>query len=487
MKLPAIFRTSVFQVTILYIVLFGGSVATLGWFIYFSTVGFLERQTQEVITAEVNSLVEQVELRETTGADLRDVIRLRMLQNREERAVYLLVDGRLNIIAGNLPFWPQGFEAFTWVQFEVEENRPDNDDPELEKEVIPIMAYVRPLGNIGYRLLVGREISELEQLNRNFRRASVLGLGLTMSLALAGGLALAWGAQRRVAELNRTTRRIIAGDLSQRVPVDGVQDEHTELASSVNTMLDQIENLMSGLRHVGDSIAHDLRGPLTRLKTRLEMLAAEDPPSHRSVEECLTQADGLLATFNALLRIARIETGAYRSAFANVDLGAIANDIADLYQATAEDNLVEIRRHIIDNATVFGDRELLAQALTNLLDNALKYTPPGGHIDVDVRRSGERIVLVVADSGPGIPPEAREKVLQRFARLDESRSKPGNGLGLALVRAVSDQHDGTLVLTDNGPGLRVTMSLPAAGKEGPGLSQDRAKIAPAKNGDLGGG
>jgi signal transduction histidine kinase len=201
---------------------------------------------------------------------------------------------------------------------------------------------------------------------------------------------------------------------------------------------------------------------LTRLRTRLEALAAEPAPTRQSVEECLTQADGVLATFNALLRIARVESGAYRRAFANVDLGAIAADVAELYEATAEENLVEIRRRITDNSIVFGDRELLAQALTNLVDNALKYTPVGGHIDLEVKHSGDRIVVVVADSGPGIPAEARERVLQRFARLDESRSKPGNGLGLALVRAVCDQHDGTLVLSDNAPGLRVTMSLPVA-------------------------
>ena len=464
MKLPAIFRTGVFQLTILYFILFGGSVAALGWFIYFSTVGFLERQTQEVIEAEVNSLVEQVDSG-ATERSLAAIIDGRMRQTDEERSVYLLVDGRLNIVAGNLPFWPREFDAFTWVQFEIAETNPGSD-----AGAIPILAYVRPLGSIGHRLLVGREISELEQLNQNFRRASILGLGLTMSLALAGGLALAWSARRRVVQLNRTTRRIIAGDLSQRVPIDGVRDEHTELAESVNSMLDQIEHLMAGLRHVGDSIAHDLRSPLTRLKTRLELLAGEDPPGHNSVEECLAQADGLLATFNAMLRIARIETGAYRSAFANLDLGSIAIDVADLYQANAEDQLVEIRRHIVDKAIIFGDRELLAQALTNLLDNALKHTPAGGHIEVEVRRSGDRVVVIVADSGPGIPAEARERVLQRFARLDESRSKPGNGLGLALVRAVCDQHDGTVTLTDNGPGLRVTISLPAIEKERPDLN-----------------
>lgn len=454
MRLPAIFRTSVFQLTILYVVLFGVSVVTLGWFIYFSTVGYLERQTQEVIRAEVGGLLEQVDILRVGSRELMGIINQRIQQAGEERSYYLFADPRGRLLAGNLPRWPAEFDQPNqWVQATFE--YPDG-------ETVPILGYVTAIGDDNFRLMVGREISELEQLKRNFRRASILGLGLTMTLAFAGGLALALSSQKRVAELSRTTRRIIAGDLSQRVPVEGGHDEHAELAQSVNSMLDQIESLMAGLRHVGDSIAHDLRGPLTRLRTRLEQLASEETPSQASVDECLAQADGVLSTFNALLRIARVETGAYRKAFATIDLGAIANDVADLYQATADDNLVAIRRRIVDGAVVFGDRELLAQALTNLLDNALKYTPVGGHIDFEVKRSGDRIVVVVADSGPGIPPESRERVLERFARLDESRSKPGNGLGLALVRAVSDQHYGRLVLTDNGPGLRVTMSLPAA-------------------------
>jgi signal transduction histidine kinase len=226
-------------------------------------------------------------------------------------------------------------------------------------------------------------------------------------------------------------------------------------------MLDQIESLLSGLRHVGDSIAHDLRGPLTRLRSRLEMLSHEEQPSHDSIEACMAQADGLLATFNALLRISRVESGAYRRAFARIDLTAIARDVAELYQATADDRRIDLNCRAVDGAFVFGDRELLAQALTNLLDNAFKYSSAGGHIDIDLRRNDDRIVLSVADSGPGIPPGDRERVLQRFARIDEARSKPGNGLGLALVKAVADQHDAKLWLTDNAPGLRVTVSLPS--------------------------
>jgi signal transduction histidine kinase len=454
MRLPAIFRTSVFQLTILYVVLFGVSVATLGWFIYRSTVGYLENQTDEVIRAEINGLAEQFRQRGVDG--LIRIINERSIRTDEERFAYLLVDSRGRPLAGNLEGVPPREVVNEWIEFR----------PESGQDPAPVRALVLPIGETGARILVGREIRELEQINERFIRALTLGLGLTMLLALGGGLALAFSAQRRVAELNRTTRRIIAGDLSQRVPIEGANDEHAELAQSVNTMLDQIENLMAGLRHVGDSIAHDLRGPLTRLRTRLELLSEEESPSREQVSECLAQADGVLATFNALLRISRVETGAYRSAFATIDLGTIIADVADLYQATADEKLVELRRQVVDNAYVYGDRELLAQALTNLLDNALKYTSPGGHIDLQIRRDANRVIVTVADSGPGIPTEARERVLQRFARLDESRSMPGNGLGLALVRAIADQHDAKLVLSDNAPGLRVTLTLPAAKNSG---------------------
>jgi len=478
MPLPAILRTSVFRLTILYVVLFGISAAGLGGFIYLTTVGYLQRQTDEVIETEISVLREEFEraqdpLRPTVALNrLREMINNRgsqVQQLGDEWFYYMLVDRNTRKVAGNLEIWPEAEVNDGWIEFDVE--AADGQMVPVRASILPLIIQLSALNGprpttlsveeTGDRLLVGREIRELSAINQRFIRALTLGLGLTLLVAFAGGLALAISAQRHVVEMSRTTRKIIAGDLSQRLPVIG-HDEHAELAKSVNSMLDQIEHLMGGLRHVGDSIAHDLRGPLTRLRTRLEALAAEPAPTRQSVDECLTQADGVLATFNALLRIARVESGAYRKAFANVDLGPIAADVAELYEATAEENLVEIRKRITDNSVVFGDRELLAQALTNLIDNALKYTPVGGHIDLEVKRSDDRIIVVVADSGPGIPAEARERVLQRFARLDESRSKPGNGLGLALVRAVCDQHDGKLVLSDNAPGLRVTMTLPAA-------------------------
>jgi signal transduction histidine kinase len=449
MRVPALLRTSIFQLTLIYMILFGVSVTALSAFIYWSTIGYLERQTDEVIEAELNGLNDQFQQRGMVG--LAEAIQDRVRRDTEGRSVYLLVDPTLRKIAGNVDAWPQEFDRVGLVTFNL--NTSGNE--------LPVRGRVLGVG-LGYRLLVGREIREFERVRQVLRQASIWGLSLTMGLALIGGLLMGLSAQRRIARLNRATRQIIAGDLSQRVPTRGIRDEHEELASNVNAMLDQIEKLLDGLRHVGDSIAHDLRGPLTRLRSRLEMLSAEDPPSKESVAECLDQADALLATFNALLRIARVESGAYRSAFSEIDLTETVRDVCDLYHAAAESRQIDLDCYCEPHGIVFGDRELLAQALTNLLDNAIKYTPAGGHIDVRLNHLGHRIRVTVADSGPGIPAHARDRVLSRFARLDQARSKPGNGLGLTLVRAVAEQHDGTLTLLDNQPGLKVLLELPAA-------------------------
>jgi signal transduction histidine kinase len=215
------------------------------------------------------------------------------------------------------------------------------------------------------------------------------------------------------------------------------------------------------MRHVGDSVAHDLRGPITRLRNRLESVAAAEKPDREDLADCVVQLDQVLATFNALLRIARVESGAYRSAFTTVDLKPIVHDVCELYQAAAEESQVTLQAKAPEPVEVFGDRELLAQVLTNLVDNAIKYTPPGGVVRIELNRSGDLAQLRVADTGSGIPLEDRSRVLQRFTRLDRARSQPGNGLGLALVNAVTLQHHGRLVLGDNDPGLVVTVELPA--------------------------
>jgi signal transduction histidine kinase len=450
MRIPPLFRTGVFQLMVVYVLLFGGSVAALFLFLYWTTIGSLERQSDSVIEAEIRGLGEQYERRNLPG--LVEVIRERVSRDPEGHSVYLLVDPALRPLAGNMAYWPEQFNTRgEWVNF-VKVDPSGNETP--------ARAQVLQVGP-GYRLMVGREHSELTQINQVFRRALIWGIGLTMGLALAGGLLMSLQAQRKVAKINRTTAQIIAGDLSRRVPTSGGRDEYEELANNVNAMLDKIEQLLEGIRHVGDSIAHDLRGPLTRLGNQLEKLAAEPQPSQEGLALCATQADALLRTFNALLRISRVESGAFRSAFAKIDLAEVVRSVCELYRAAAEEHGITLTDHIAQSATVFGDRELLAQALTNLLDNAIKYTPDHGRIDVRLIALGPRVRVRIADSGPGIAAADRERVFERFARLDQSRSHPGNGLGLALVKAVADQHGGKLTLDDNHPGLVVNLDLPS--------------------------
>jgi signal transduction histidine kinase len=462
MRVPKLLRTSVLQLTLVYMALFGVSVAALFGFIYWSTLGYLERQTNATIQVEIDGLFEQYNTRNLQG--LAAVIEDRLRRDDEGRSVYLLADAIGRPLAGNVPFWPPALDDFTdqWIDFV----RTDESGVET-----PVRAGVVRIGP-GLRLLVGRDIRELARIRQVFESASIYGFTLTMGLALLGGILMALSARRRLAELSRTTRRIIAGDLSQRAPIKGTRDEHDELAANINAMLDQIESLLAGMRHVGDSVAHDLRGPLTRLRNRLETVATTEQPRREDIAECVEQVDHVLDTFNALLRIARVESGAHRSAFAGVDLERIVRDVCELSQAAADDRQISLVCDVRASVEVFGDRELLAQALTNLLDNAVKYTPAGGQVTVTLERTDDTARLRVADSGPGVPPEDRDRVLQRFTRLDQARSLPGNGLGLALVKAVTMQHHGRLSLGDNAPGLVVAIEIPAlvrapAGAAGP--------------------
>jgi signal transduction histidine kinase len=451
MRLPKLLRTSVFQLTLVYMALFGLSVLALFGFVYWSTLGYLERQTNATIQVEIDGLLEQYERRHLQG--LADVMAERVRRDDEERSVYLLADAFGRPLAGNVGYWPPELSGLTdqWIDFV------KRDENGTETPVRGALMRVGP----GLHLLVGRDIRELAQIRQTFQGASIYGLTLTMGLALFGGVLMALSARRRLAELNRTTRQIIAGDLSRRAPIKGTRDEHDELAANINAMLDQIEGLLAGMRHVGDSVAHDLRGPLTRLRNRLETVATAAQPRREDIAECVEQVDHVLDTFNALLRIARVESGAHRSAFAGVDLERIVRDVCDLYQAAADDRQIALVCDVRAAVEVFGDRELLAQALTNLLDNAVKYTPAGGKVTVALERTDDTARIRVADSGPGVPAEDRERVLQRFARLDQARSQPGNGLGLALVKAVTMQHHGRLALGDNAPGLVVTIEIPA--------------------------
>jgi signal transduction histidine kinase len=311
------------------------------------------------------------------------------------------------------------------------------------------------------RLLIGRKVRALDQLTRLFDRSLFWGMGITLILALIGGLLMSQNVRNRVNAINATSRKIMAGDLSQRIATTGTGDEFDELARNLNATMDQIESLMNSIQHISDNIAHDLRTPLTRLRNRLEELGrhAEDTEAEK-INACIDDADGLLSTFTSLLSIARIESGSYEANLKTINLGQAVRDACELYQALAEEKSITLRCDAPGSNEIRGDRNLIFQALTNLLDNAIKYTPTGGTVAVSLTAEVAGHVLRVSDTGPGIPEDMREKVLQRFYRLDKSRSKPGAGLGLSLVQAIAQRHDARLILTDNAPGLCVQLVFP---------------------------
>ena len=445
--------TSTFRLLLAYVALFAGSVLLLLGFIYWSTVTYMSQQTDATIQAEITGLAEQYRERGLNG--LAETISDRLERDPDSSSVYLFATPERRPVAGNLSAWPQVTpNADGWLDFEF-------SDPRAGGRLFQARARAFVLQG-GMHLLVGRDTRELKSTQQLITRALLWGLAMTLALALGGGVLMSRSMLRRIEIINQTSRSIMAGDLTQRVPARGTGDEFDQLAGNLNSMLDEIERLMNGIRHVSDNIAHDLRTPLTRLRNRLENLLtdlADGNPYREQVEQSIVDADRLLSTFAALLRIARIEAGGHRSEFASIDLAALVRDAAELYEALAEDRQLRLRTDIEEGISLHADRDLLFQALINLLDNAVKYPPAGGSVSLELRRDGDRVDIVVGDSGPGIPAQERDRVGQRFYRLEGSRSTPGSGLGLSLVKAVASLHQATLLLEDNEPGLKATLRL----------------------------
>jgi signal transduction histidine kinase len=478
-------NTNAFRLAAVYFGLFATSVLALLGFIYLSTADFIDQQTDETIDADIRGLAEQYQ--EHGLAGLVDIIQERVTSEqrtpgRTDSTLYLITDPLLHPLAGNLQQWPQARESGNgWVGFPVEETRNNVKETEAARASVIVLP-----GN--FHLLVGRDMHDAGLFRSRITRTLGWAALITLALGVIGGLFMTRNMLRKVDAVNRTSARIIHGDLSQRVPLSGSGDEFDQLAQNLNAMLDQIERLMAGMRQVTDNIAHDLRTPLARLRARLEVTLIEKPDEQRYAEalrDTITEADRLLGTFNALLSIAEAEAGSRRDSWAVVDLAEIAADVYELYDPVAEEKGLVLTSDIAPSLKVRGDRHLLSQAIANLLDNALKYTPEGGVV-LAARVAGGNARVEVADSGPGVPPERREGVFDRFVRLEGSRSTPGNGLGLSLVRAVAQLHDGTVWLEDShpgavNPGLKAVLQIPLAveseGSE-PGRNSTRLLAAP---------
>jgi len=449
-------RTHAFRLAGLYFLVFAVSVIGVLFFVYWSSADFVERQTEATLDAEVTGLAEQYAEGGLSG--LVQIIAARSAGDRGDGMLYLVTNRAGRPLAGNISGWPVGVPVRPGsLSFQIEVAAKGQTQTHPARGVL----FAIPGG---YRLLVARDISDAAAFRDRIKSTLVWSGLLALGIGLLGGSVMSRNMLRRVEQVNRTAERVIAGNLSDRVPRRGTSDEFDQLAANLNGMLEQIERLMTGMREVTDNVAHDLKTPLSRLRARLELalLGPSDDAAAQTeaIRAAIEEADRLLATFNALLSIAEAEAGAGGRASDPLDLGEIAAAVAELYEPVADEKGVALRLDSAPGTMIRGDRHLLSQAVANLLDNAVKY---GGtdEIAIAVWRRDGRAWIEVADRGPGIPEGERATVFDRFVRLERSRSTPGNGLGLSLVRAVAHRHGATVTLADNRPGLKVRIEFPA--------------------------
>ena len=452
MDLKKLLRSSPFRLAVAYASLFAGSALLLLSFVYWSTAGYMLRQADETIEAEIAGLAERYRTGGLVG--LTRLIERRLARQQPTgSSLYLVADAAYRPRVGNLSAWPQ-VEADNdgWLNFRL--GQPEGEETHW--------ARARQFRlDRGYFLLAGRDMYELESIRVTVVQTVAWGFALTMVLALVGGVLVSRGRIRRVSVINHAISDVVAGDLTRRIPTEATGDDIEQLTNNLNRMLAELEEQVDAVQRVSDNIAHDLRTPLARLRTRLELLRESEIEPGQSryelAERAVGEADGLLATFNALLRIARIEAGKRRQEFSRVDITRLIHDVAELYGPLLDEAGLRLDTQPESGLTVVGDRDLLFQAVANLIDNVLKHVPSGGYVTVTSRCSPSGVDVVVADNGPGVPADERIRVLERFYRLDASRTKPGAGLGLSLVNAVAKLHDATLSLSENHPGLQVAL------------------------------
>ena len=467
MRLPPLFRTTPFRLTLMFLAVFALADFAFLFYIYAVTAGEVTRRADRDISAETHSL--ETVYRQGGVNALNQAMIERMVDGRP--FLYLLMDKDGRRISGSIaqsPIEPSDDDV-AWTQFRVTQT-----DPSGAEMRQPARGEQSRLPG-GEHLFVGADIGQAESYVQKIVHA-LSGAGtLMVLLGLAGGFIISRNVSRAMAGLNAVVAAVQAGDLHARAKVRGANDEFDELAAGLNDMLDRLERSMAGIRHAGDAIAHDLRSPLTRLRARLEaaMLDVEagkgDPTA--ALAQALEDAEGVLRTFSAVLAIARLQAAGQAPDPAVFDPSQLAADVAELYEPVCEEKGLDFRAEITPQLSARGNREFISQALANLLDNAVKYTPEGGAVMLRVRRrsSGE-IEFSITDTGPGVAEGDRARIVQRFVRLENSRSEPGAGLGLSLVSAVAEAHGGRLEIDEGpgavdgkGPGLRVALVLPRAG------------------------
>ena len=460
--LGKLFRTTAFKLSMAYLVIFVLFASAILGYVAFNMRRLLDEQVSLTIEEDVKGLVTQF----NSGGLRRLVAQIERRASQPGSSLYLVTTPTGETLAGNISGIDQEglldagrYQLFYRVL----------EDGDVKPHRALVDTIVLPGG---FRLLVGRDLSETDRFRGVIRSAIGWSILLVLVMAVAGGVFVARRVLGRIDAMTATTRSIMAGDFSGRLAVSGTNDELDRLAQNLNAMLDRIAELMAGLREVSDNIAHDLKTPLTRLRNAAEeaLRTATDTEEYRlTLENVIDEADQLIRTFNALLMIARAESGNATEGMAAFDAADVARDVAELYEPLAEEAHVTMHVTLPEKLPLYGSRELIGQALANLLDNAIKYAAreesvsEKAEISIGAVATGTGIELSVSDNGPGIPEADRARVVERFVRLEGSRSRPGSGLGLSLASAVARLHGGTLRLEDHAPGLRVVLAIPKRG------------------------
>jgi signal transduction histidine kinase len=464
LRIGELWRTTTVRLTALFLLIFVVFAVLLLGLIWWQTTVSLQRTQTDAIDRETRAL-QRVD---ANGGFRATIIAVGRLAQQPGPGIYYLADPQGQMIIGNVTDLPAEVLADPGT-FSFNYQRAQSVDATADDIPAPVgNAIVRSVQlESGLILVVGRDVVERRGYTAIILQWFAIGVAGILFFSLVAGGITAVRVLRRVETINATSRKIMSGNLSERVPVTRRNDEFDGLANSLNRMLDRIEQLMQGMKEVTDNVAHDLKTPLTRLRNKAEsaLRDGQDEAQRReALETTIEESDKLIKTFNALLMIARAEAGTPSGALSELDLSAVVADVAELYGPLAEDEGLELVADVAPGVKLNGNRELLGQALVNLVENALKYYEPvegkAGKITVSLRQAEGRVLIEVADNGPGIPAEDRARVVERFVRLEKSRTMPGSGLGLSLVAAVARLHGGEFRVEDNAPGVRAVVDLP---------------------------
>jgi signal transduction histidine kinase len=449
-------RSSTFKLALIYIGIFGAAVVALFSYVYWSTASYVRSRSDHAIAAE--HVVLQKAYDSGGRGGLISTIEQRLAEERFEGALYLLADPSLTPVAGNLKVWPSALKGSDgWDTFRAPGWKPDAADRPLLRATFETLPD-------GYHLLVGKDIDDLDEFAKKIKAALLGGIALIFVLAGVASVSVTRRTVGRIEAINATSRAIMQSGLGKRIPLRETRDEWDQLAENLNVMLDRIEALIGEVKQVTDNVAHDLRTPLARMRGRLEKAynRQRDGDYDQSlIGDTMADLDGVLRMFASLTRISQIEANDRTAAFPTVNLSEIASEVVELFDAAAEENGGHLNAVGDQRVLVTGDRDLLFDAVANLVDNAIKHGREAGQVTVEITQSDGSAVISVADNGPGIPVDECQHVFKRFYRLERSRRTPGNGLGLSLVAAVARLHGASIEMVDNAPGLKFRLRFPS--------------------------